>query len=344
MVLRVLPVRARNGRSDSAPKKHGSVNRFFAQLTSAAVVAVFGTFFSISSASIPSLHADQQVDITSTFASLSYAGSDPVVTGSLNQLFKSSSFIGPTSAQKMDRLRPQVDVAAFADSFLAERVRIASLQNKPVDPADPPQSHISISPVSPNIDEAPRISLAAIDPALASAALAAIEKATPLDPSIPLPIIASDQLAYSRANTPTTEHAANPYSERERWCLATGIYFEARGEAYRGQVAVAQVIMNRVKHSVYPNSICGVVFQNQSWRNRCQFSFACDGIPERVTEPKAWAQAREITEKVTTGSLYLAEVANATHYHANYVYPHWAPRMTKLTRIGAHIFYRFRRS
>ncbi|MCF6303547.1 MAG: cell wall hydrolase, partial [Devosiaceae bacterium] len=152
----------------------------------------------------------------------------------------------------------------------------------------------------------------------------------------------SEQLAYSRANTPITERAVSRYSEREQWCLSTGIYFEARGESYRGQVAVAQVILNRVKHRQYPDTICGVVFQNQSWKNRCQFSFACDGIPERVTEPAAWAVAEEITTKVTAGSLYLAEVANATHYHANYVYPHWAPRMKRLTRIGAHIFYRFR--
>lgn len=75
-------------------------------------------------------------------------------------------------------------------------------------------------------------------------------------------------------------------NKKQHWCLATAIYFEARGESYRGQVAVAQVVRNRVKHKAYPNSICSVVFQNQSWKNRCQFSFACDGIPERVNEKK----------------------------------------------------------
>ena len=184
--------------------------------------------------------------------------------------------------------------------------------------------------------------MAAIDPALASAALTAIAKATPVDPSIPRPGVISPQLAYARANAPITERTVSRYSERQRWCLSSAIYFEARGESYRGQVAVAQVVMNRVKYPLYPDTICGVVFQNQSWRDRCQFSFACDGKPERVTDPKAWTRAQEITQKVINGKIYLPEVANATHYHANYVHPGWARRMQKLTTIGTHIFYRFR--
>jgi spore germination cell wall hydrolase CwlJ-like protein len=132
-------------------------------------------------------------------------------------------------------------------------------------------------------------------------------------------------------------------SQKSLWCLATAIYFEARGESYRGQVGVAQVVMNRVKHKAYPNTVCGVVFQNQSRRNACQFSFACDGIPERVSDKKSWAQADEIAKKVSNGSLYLTEVANATHYHANYVYPRWAPRLKRMTKIGLHIFYRFKK-
>ena len=133
------------------------------------------------------------------------------------------------------------------------------------------------------------------------------------------------------------------WSQKEMWCLATAIYFESRGEKYRGQVAVGQVVMNRVKHRLYPSTICGVVFQNQQKRNACQFSFACDGIPERVTEQKYWKQAQEIAKGVVDGSLYLSEVGYATHYHATYVYPHWAPRMKKVTKIGLHVFYQFKR-
>ena len=125
--------------------------------------------------------------------------------------------------------------------------------------------------------------------------------------------------------------------------MATAIYFEARGESYRGQVAVGQVVMNRVAHKLYPNTICGVVFQNQSKRNACQFSFACDGIPEKVTDTKSWKQAQQIAADVVSGKEYLPEVGYATHYHATYVRPHWAPRMKKLTKIGLHVFYQFKR-
>jgi spore germination cell wall hydrolase CwlJ-like protein len=131
-------------------------------------------------------------------------------------------------------------------------------------------------------------------------------------------------------------------SDKEMWCLATAIYFEARGESYRGQVGVAQVVLNRTKDHRYPDTICGVVFQNQHKRNACQFSFACDGIPEVVTERQPWVQAEEIASKVVAGELFLTEVGEATHYHATYVRPAWAPRMTKMTQIGLHVFYKFK--
>jgi spore germination cell wall hydrolase CwlJ-like protein len=135
----------------------------------------------------------------------------------------------------------------------------------------------------------------------------------------------------------------NKVSEKDFNCMATAIYFEARSEAYRGQVAVGQVVLNRVAHRLYPDTICSVVYQNKSKRNACQFSFACDGIPERVTERKAWAQAEEIARGVISGKLYLPEVGYATHYHATYVRPQWAPRMKKVTKIGHHVFYQFKR-
>ncbi len=315
--------------------------RFLARSGVMSIVAGFAIALNVTPVARPQLASEYEPSATFAVASINYSGSEISISGSVDQLFQ-STFVGPTSSQKQGRLRPQVSAVQVAQSFVAERTRIAALRIAPVDQMDAPQSQAPILQAPTLIDQTPRISLAAIDPALASAALAAIDQATPIDPSIPLPNLASEQLAYSRANTPTTEFAVSQYSERERWCLATGIYFEARGESYRGQVGVAQVIMNRVKHSQYPDTICGVVFQNQSWKNRCQFSFACDGIPERINDTASWNKAMEITEKVTDGSIYLAEVANATHYHANYVYPHWAPRMTRLTQIGLHIFYRFR--
>ncbi len=334
MAQKIRPTGAR-----SAPKKS-----WYARFRIVVAVAFLGYGATISGVSAPGMVSGPDHLVSATFASLSYSYTDPIITGSVQDLFQSASFVGPNRALKTDRRRPDVNVADMAATFLEERTRLAALNPRPVDPVLARQSFVVGTADAPNIDTAPRISLAAVDPALASAALAAINRATPLDPSVPRPTAIPDQLAYVRANTPATERATNIYSERERWCLATAIYFEARGESYRGQVGVAQVVMNRVKHRLYPDTICGVVFQNQTWRNRCQFSFACDGIPERVNEPDAWAQAKEITEKVTNGTLYLAEVNNATHYHANYVYPAWAPRMTRITRIGAHIFYRFRRS
>ena len=125
--------------------------------------------------------------------------------------------------------------------------------------------------------------------------------------------------------------------------MATAIYFESRGESYRGQVAVGQVVMNRVGHKLYPSTICAVVYQNKSKRNACQFSFACDGIPDRVYDRKAWDQAEEIAKGVVAGDLYLTEVGYATHYHATYVSPQWAPRMKKVTKVGLHVFYQFKR-
>lgn len=132
------------------------------------------------------------------------------------------------------------------------------------------------------------------------------------------------------------------HSAKEQRCLAAGIYFEARGESVKGQAAVAQVILNRVKNPTYPNSICGVVYQNENWRNRCQFSFACDGRKDRITEPRHWEQAQEVAQAVTDGTIWLPEVGSSTHYYADYVKPGWARRMQKMKKIGRHIFFRTR--
>lgn len=132
---------------------------------------------------------------------------------------------------------------------------------------------------------------------------------------------------------------AKTFSEAEQRCLAAGIYFEARGESVKGQAAVAQVILNRVRNPTYPNTVCGVVYQNDNWRNRCQFSFACDGIKDRVRSPKHWNVAEEIALATTAGKIWLKEVGSSTHYHATYVRPPWAKRMRKVGKIGLHIFY-----
>jgi spore germination cell wall hydrolase CwlJ-like protein len=128
--------------------------------------------------------------------------------------------------------------------------------------------------------------------------------------------------------------------EKSEKCLTNAIYFEARGEPVRGQMAVAQVVMNRVFSGYYPDSVCGVVYQNANRRNRCQFSFACDRHPDRVTEPDAFDRAQEIARETLDGKLWLADVGKATHYHAYWVRPSWVREMSKLYKIGVHTFYR----
>ena len=123
-------------------------------------------------------------------------------------------------------------------------------------------------------------------------------------------------------------------------CLANAIYFEARGEPVRGQIAVAQVVMNRVFSGYYPNDVCGVVYQNSHRHLACQFTFACDGIPDVVTEPEAWSRAKSISRDTLDGKLWMPEVAKSTHYHAYWVRPSWVNEMKKMYKFGVHTFYR----
>jgi spore germination cell wall hydrolase CwlJ-like protein len=135
-------------------------------------------------------------------------------------------------------------------------------------------------------------------------------------------------------------HLAGKARANAEKCLANAVYFEARGEPVRGQIAVAQVVMNRVFSPFYPDDVCGVVYQNASRHNACQFTFACDGIPDIVTEPDAWARAKRIARDMLDGKLWMPDVAKSTHYHASWVRPDWIGEMRKIDRIGIHIFYR----
>ncbi len=126
----------------------------------------------------------------------------------------------------------------------------------------------------------------------------------------------------------------------EENCLARAVYFEARSESELGQLAVAKVILNRVKSPNYPKTICGVVYQGTNRRNSCQFSFACDGLPDDVRSTTSWARAKRIAQKAINGEAKMGEAMNtATNYHADYVKPKWARNMRKLVKIGTHVFY-----
>ncbi|WP_081852822.1 cell wall hydrolase [Bosea sp. 117] len=130
---------------------------------------------------------------------------------------------------------------------------------------------------------------------------------------------------------------------RAQKCLAEAVYFESRGEPYRGQVGVAQVVVNRVFSGYYPADVCRAVYQNANRKLGCQFTFACDNVRDVVTEPELWKQAQRIAGDMLDGRIWDDKVGKATHYHASYVRPRWVREMRKLDRIGEHTFYRPRR-
>lgn len=126
-------------------------------------------------------------------------------------------------------------------------------------------------------------------------------------------------------------------------CLADAVYFESRGEVERGQIAVAQVVINRVFSGYYPDDVCGTVYQNAHRHLACQFTFACEGKSLIVNDQESWARATRIARDMLDGKLWLNEVGKATHYHAYWVKPRWVREMRTIQKIGVHTFYRPRK-
>jgi spore germination cell wall hydrolase CwlJ-like protein len=143
--------------------------------------------------------------------------------------------------------------------------------------------------------------------------------------------------------------AARPYGQsfatpadrlRALECLTAAVYYEAATQPVYGQRAVAQVVLNRVRHPAFPKTVCGVVFQGSERSTGCQFTFTCDGALARTPVPVLWARARAVADQALAGHVY-APVGWATHYHANYVVPYWSGTLAKIGNVGAHIFYRW---
>ncbi len=132
------------------------------------------------------------------------------------------------------------------------------------------------------------------------------------------------------------------FRARELRCMATAIYFEARDEPIRGQLAVAQVIMNRIRSPFYPKTVCGVVYQGERNRTGCQFSFTCTGKHNAIKEKEEWATSVKLAKQVIAGEVWVDEVGHATHYHATYVHPNWRKELDKVAQIGGHIFYKMK--
>lgn len=133
--------------------------------------------------------------------------------------------------------------------------------------------------------------------------------------------------------------AAASDKERAQLCMTQAIYYEAGFEPLEGRRAVAQVVLNRLRHPAFPKSVCGVVYEGAD-RRVCQFSFTCDGSLARTPAAGAWREAQAIAKAALAGAVERA-VGTATHYHTDWVSPYWAPRLTKLVQVGAHIFYRW---
>ncbi|MBL8773213.1 MAG: cell wall hydrolase [Phenylobacterium sp.] len=123
-------------------------------------------------------------------------------------------------------------------------------------------------------------------------------------------------------------------------CLAEAVYYEAAREPEVGQEAVAQVVLNRLRHPAYPKSVCGVVYQGSARATGCQFTFTCDGSLRYKPMPALWSRARAVAERALNGYVETS-VGSATHYHAQYVAPYWAPTLVKMKQVGQHIFYRW---
>ena len=139
---------------------------------------------------------------------------------------------------------------------------------------------------------------------------------------------------FSIANASAADQA------RALECLTSAIYYEAANESEDGQRAVAQVVLNRVRHPAFPSNVCGVVYQGSTRATGCQFTFTCDGSLARRPSEWGWNRARKVAEAALAGSVY-APAGLATHYHANYVVPYWASSQAKNAVVGTHIFYRW---
>jgi spore germination cell wall hydrolase CwlJ-like protein len=135
-------------------------------------------------------------------------------------------------------------------------------------------------------------------------------------------------------------HASGPERDRAVLCLQQAIYYEAALQPLEGQQAVAQTVINRMRHPDFPKSVCGVVYEGSALPIGCQFSFTCDGSLARPPIEPYWSRAKEVAEAALDGFV-ASDIGPATHYHADYVFPRWGPQMVKIVQLGAHIFYRY---
>ncbi len=152
--------------------------------------------------------------------------------------------------------------------------------------------------------------------------------------------VLSDHPTMATLVRPAPAFAFKAHTNNDSDCLAQAVYYEARGEGEDGMRAVAQVILNRVRHPAFPKTICGVVYQGAMQQTSCQFSFACDGSLSRPVEAWAWRRAKDVAQAALSGYV-MKSVGSATHFHALAVDPRWSSNMVKIATVGQHTFYQF---
>lgn len=238
--------------------------------------------------------------------------------------------------QPAGELRPGMVTLASLTPASPSTPAVAAKLDYTNDPAS--QAH-AMMPAYDN-DDAPPVRLASLDPGVMP-----VPSVSPEPMPISLPPLNMVPMPVPAPGVPPPSPAQRlklddkEYAKAQR-CLANAIYWEARSEPVRGQMAVAQVVLNRVFSPFYPSDVCSVVYQNAHRHLSCQFTFACDGKRKTITERGHWARANRIAKQTLDGQIYVQEVAKSTHYHAAYVNPIWNREMKKLVRFGLHSFYR----
>ena len=198
-----------------------------------------------------------------------------------------------------------------------------------------------VSDAMPTLGSAPKASLAAgAAPMPTSPSATELRDVAPQDAVAMNALIPLTKLRTTAALPFTMGKAKTATQSQALECLTSAIYYEAGRESDAGQRAVAQVILNRVRHPAYPASVCGVVFEGSTRATGCQFTFTCDGSMARAPMSSEWARARKVAWAALNGAVH-APAGLATHYHANYVLPYWASSLVKTHIEGPHIFYRW---
>lgn len=237
--------------------------------------------------------------------------------------------IDPVSPAEPARIAPGLWVALALTAALAILAPLLIVLNAPRIPVDDGQ--ITLAEVRKPKRVVPKAELPPVEPV--RLATLPMDEARRFNASIPF---STDPNPAAR---PFLISGSADDQARAVDCLAAATWYEAGDDAV-GQHAVAQVVLNRLRHPAFPKSVCGVVFQGQERRTGCQFTFTCDGAMTRTPSPAAWTRARDIARQALTGYVY-TKVGHSTHYHTDWVVPYWSSSLDKVAEVHTHLFFRW---